>query len=59
LEALSIADWTALILAGMSEPDVSPADDRTSLTFFLILVLTDLFRKRLISFCRARFTADL
>jgi hypothetical protein len=59
LEALSIADWTVLILVGMSEPDVSPADDRTSLMIVLMLVLTDLFRKRLISFCRARFTADL
>jgi len=59
LEALSIADWTVLILIGMSAPDVSPADDRTSLMIVLMLVLTDLFRKRLISFCRARFTADL
>ena len=57
--ALSNADWTVLILADISSPVVSPADDRTSLTIDLILVLTDLLRKRLNSFCRARFIADL
>ena len=57
--ALSNADWTVLILADISSPEVSPADDRTSLTIDLILVLTDLLRKRLNSFCRARFIADL
>ena len=57
-EALSIADWAALILAEISAPDVSAAD-RMSLTIVLILVLTDLLRRRLNSFCRARFIADL
>ena len=57
--ALSNADWTVLIFADISSPDISPADDRTSLTIVLILVLTDLLRKRLNSFCRARFIADL
>lgn len=58
-EALSIADWAAMTFADISEPDVSPADDRTSLTIVLIPVLTDLLRKRFNSFCRARFIADL
>lgn len=58
-EALSIADWAALIFAEISAPDVSTADDRMSLTIVLILVLTDLLRRRLNSFCRARFIADL
>ena len=58
-EALSIADWTTLIFAEISAPDVSAAADRISLTIVLILVLTDLLRRRLNSFCRARFIADL
>jgi len=58
-EALSIADWAALSFAEISAPDVSAAADRMSLTIVLILVLTDLLRRRLNSFCRARFIADL
>ena len=47
-----------IILAAISWPDVADAT-RTSLTIVLILVLTDLLRKRLNSFCRARLIADL
>ena len=52
-------DWAAISFAFTSSPDVSPVEARTSLTILLTLVLVDLFRKRLISFWRARLIADL
>ncbi len=58
-EALSMTDWAEFNLAFVASPDAFPTEDRKSLTILLILVLFALFRKRLISFCRARLTADL
>jgi len=48
-----------MILADISSLDLPAAADRMSLTIVLILVLTDLLRKCLNSFCRARLIADL
>ena len=54
-----MTDWAVFNLTFVSSPDASPTEDRTSLTTLLICVLVPLFRKRRISFWRARLTADL
>ncbi len=54
-----MADWAVFNLAFVFSPDASPTEDRTSLTTLLIFVLVPLFRKRRISFWRARLIADL
>jgi hypothetical protein len=58
-EALSMTDWAVVNLTFVSSADASPTDDRISLTILLTLVFVALFRKRRISFWRARLTADL
>lgn len=57
--ALSIFDFAVSSFFIPASFDDSPATSRTSLTIFFTLVFTDLLRKRLSSFCRARFSADL
>jgi len=57
--ALSISDCAVLSFFKVISPESSFKDSRTSLVAFLILVFVDLFRVRLISFCIARFNADL
>ncbi len=57
--ALSIADFAEFILAMAASLEPSATVRRTSLTTFFTFVLTDLLRIRLISFCLARFIADL
>jgi len=57
--ALSISDCAVLSFFEVISPESSFKDSRTSLVTFLILVFVDLFRMRLISFCVARFNADL
>jgi hypothetical protein len=57
--ALSISDWAVLSFFKVISPESSFKDSRNSLVTFLTLVLVDLFRIRLISFCIARFNADL
>jgi len=56
---MSMADWASVSLPAAAVSDVLPAAERTSLITLFTLVLTDLFRKRRISLCRARFNADL
>ena len=55
----SKSDWAAVNFAMTSSFDDSSTEARTSLTILLALVFTVLLRKRLSSFCRARFNADL
>lgn len=59
LAALSMADFALLSSFNASSFDFSSTASRTFLTMFFTLVFTDLFLRRLFSFWRARFIADL
>lgn len=57
--ALSIIDFAISSSASAVSSDFSLTASRTLLTMFFILVFEDLLRRRLFSFWRARFIADL
>lgn len=57
--ALSIIDFAISSLVSAASFDCSLTASRTSLTMFFILVFEDLLRRRLFSFWRARFIAEL
>jgi hypothetical protein len=59
LAALSIFDFAVLSVFNPASFDDALASMRISLTIFFTLVFTDLLRRRLSSFCRARLSADL
>jgi len=59
LAALSMVDFAVLSSFNASSFDFSFTASRTFLTMFFTLVFTDLFLRRLFSFWRARFIADL
>jgi hypothetical protein len=59
LAALSIFDFAVSSFFSPASFDNPLASSRTSLTIFFTLVFTDLLRRRLSSFCRARLSADL
>jgi len=57
--ALSIIDFALSSLISAASFEFSITASRTPLTMFFILFFEDLFRRRLFSFWRARFIADL
>jgi hypothetical protein len=59
LAALSIFDFAASSFFNPASFNDPLASSRTSLTIFFTVVFTDLLRRRLSSFCRARLSADL
>lgn len=58
-DALLIIDFAVLSSLNAASFDFSFTASRTPLTMFFILVFVDLLRRRLFSFWRARFNADL
>lgn len=57
--ALSIIDFAVSSSLNVASFEFSFTASRTPLTIFFILVFVDLLRRRLFSFWRARFNADL